>query len=285
MPDEPNESTVIQIVKQYSAGERQFSRINLERANLKKAFLREINLSSSVLNYGILEQADLSNSYFHASSLIKANLSRANLRDTDFTDADLTGANLTGAALIGANFAHANLNKANLSLSRLIEANMANSPQDDNSLEIIKSRKVNFQGANLAGAFLMGVDLNLAQVEGAFFDDTTNFNPSFDPIKAGMVNLKISKAIALDELLAQFNYLVSKSNRFLGPTITTKYFNASRPDYSWLNQFQIDLKHHICIVGNVSGFASLEQLDYFQQWIDSFTKSCSKVIRDFPEKN
>jgi uncharacterized protein YjbI with pentapeptide repeats len=285
MSDESNESIVIQIIKQYSAGQRQFSQVNLERANLKQAFLGEINLSSSVLNYAILEQADLSNSSFHASCLVKANLSRANLRGADFTKADLTGANMTGAALIGANFAHANLSKANLSLSRLIEANMANSSQDNNSSEVTKSPKVNFQGANLAGAFLMGVDLSLAQLEGAFFDDKTNFISSFDPIKAGMVNVKTVEAIALDELLAQFNYLIGSSNRFLGPTITTKYFNSSRPDYSWLNQFQIDPKNHICFVGTVSGFVSLEQLDYFRQWIDSFTQTCSKIIRNFPEED
>lgn len=276
MSDKSNESIVIQIIKQYSAGERQFSQVNLERASLKAAFLREIDLSSSVLNYAILEQADLSNSFFQASSLVKANLSRANLRGADFTQADLASANMTGATLIGANFAHVNLSKANLSLCRL---------KDNNSLEITKSHQVNFQGANLAGAFLMGVDLSLAQLEGAVFDDKTNFIPGFDPIKAGMVNMKMVEAIALDKLLAQFNHLISSSNRFLGPTITNKYFNSSRPDYSWLNQFQINPNNQICFEETVSGFLSLEQLDYFQQWIDSFTQSCAKIIKNFPEED
>ncbi|MGL5832141.1 MAG: pentapeptide repeat-containing protein, partial [Waterburya sp.] len=190
-----------------------------------------------------------------------------------------------GTALIGANFAHANLSKANLSLCRLIQANIANSPQDHSSLDIAKSPKVNFQGANLAGAFFMGVDLSSAQLKGAFFNDKTKFIPSFDPIKAGMVNMKMVEAIALDQLLARFNHLINSSNRFLGPTITTKYFNSSRPDYSWLNQFQINSKNHICFEETVSDFVSLEQLDYFQQWIDSFTQSCSKIIRNFPEEN
>jgi hypothetical protein len=285
MSDESSKIIAMQIVKQYSAGERQFSRANLERANLKEAFLSEINLSNSVLNYAILEQADLSNSIFQASSLVKANLSRANLRGADFTNADLSGANMTGAVLIGTNFAHTNLSKANLSLSRLIKANMANSPQDHNSLAITESPPVNFRGANLAGAFFMGVDLNSAQLEGAFFDDKTNFIPSFDPIKAGMVNLKMVEAIALDKLLAQFNHLLSNSNRFLGPTITTKYFNSSRPDYSWLHQFQINPKNHIFFEGTTSSFVSLEQLDYFQQWIDSFTQCCCKIIKNFPEED
>lgn len=276
MPDESNESIAIQIIKQYSAGERQFSQVNLERANLEAACLSEINLSSSVLNYAILEQANLSNSSFQASSLVKASLSRANLRGADFTKADLTGANMTGAVLIGANFAHANLSKANVSLSRL---------KDNNSLEITKSHQANFQGANLAGAFFMGVDLSLAQLEGAFFDDKTNFISGFDPIKAGMVKMNMIEAIALDKLLAQFNYLVSKSNRFLGPTITTKYFNSSRPDYSWLDQFQINPQNQIDFEGTASSFVSLEQLDCFQQWIDSFTQSCSKIIKNFPEED
>lgn len=78
---------------------------------------------------------------------------------------------------------------------------------------------------------------------------------------------------------------VSNSNRFLGPKITRKYFNASRPDFDWLNQFQINSSRQINYVGTVSSFVSVEQLDYFQQWIDIFTQTCSKIIKNFPAES
>jgi uncharacterized protein YjbI with pentapeptide repeats len=282
MLEKSDKSFAVQICELYATGERHFSQANLKKANLEQAFLSNIDLSNSELTYANLEKADLSNGFFGASSFVKTNLFRANLWGADFTKADLTGANLTGAILVGANFAHANLNNANLSVSRLLEAEITNKFSDKIELKITKSPQINFQGANLAGAFCIGADLSFAQLEGAFFDEKTHFDSSFDPIKAGMINMRMSSAIALDKLLAQFNNLITTSNRYLGPTITSKYFNSSRLDYDWLNQFQINSRNHVSFRGTISSFVSLEQLDYFQQWMDSFTQSCSKIIRNFP---
>jgi uncharacterized protein YjbI with pentapeptide repeats len=280
-----NKSIAIQIREQYSDGERRFSEANLEKANLEKAFLSQIDLSNSVLNYANLEEVDLSNAILRKSSLVKANLFRANLWGADFTKADLSSANVTGATIAGANFAYANLSKANLSGVKLLGTIIANPGQNINTLAIAKANKVNFHGANLTGAFFMGVDLSSAHLEGAVYDDKTNLSPNFDPVKAGMIHIRMMQTIALDKLLAQFNHLISHSNRFLGPTITRKYFHASRPDFDWLNQFQINSSHQISFVGTVSSFVSVEQLDYFQQWIDTFTQTCSKIIKNFPEES
>ncbi|MEY2858360.1 MAG: hypothetical protein RLZZ74_2673 [Cyanobacteriota bacterium] len=276
-----DDGIAIQISKQYACGKREFSNINLEHANLAKAILSQIDLSNSILNHANLEQADLSNAFFRQSSLARANLSRANLRGVDFTKADLSHANMTGAIIIGANFAHANLCRTNLSLSKLLDANINNASHNSNALEIPKTSKVNFHGANLTGAFFMGVDLNSAHLQGAIYDDKTNLAPNFDPVKAGMIHIKMIESVPLDKLLAQFNRLVGHSNRYLGSTITTKYFNSSRPDFDWLNQFQINSDHHISFSGNISNVISLEQSDYFQQWIDAFTQTCSRIIKNF----
>jgi len=276
-----DKSTAIQICEQYSAGERQFFESNLEKANLAKAILSQIDLSNSILNHANLEQADLSNAIFRQSSLAGVNLSRANLRGADFTKADLSYANMTGAIIIGANFAHGNLCRTNLSLSKLLDASINNANCNSNALDISKTNKVNFHGANLTGAFFMGVDLSSANLQGAIYDDKTNLAPNFDPKNAGMIHIKTIESVPLDKLLAQFNHLVTHSNRFLGPTITRKYFNASRPDFYWLNQFQINSDNHISFSGNISNIVSVEQSDYFQQWIDAFTQTCSKIIKNF----
>jgi hypothetical protein len=276
-----DKNVAIQICEQYSAGKRQFFDSNLEQANLAKAILSQIDLSNSVLNHANLEQADLSNAFFRQSSLARVNLSRANLRGANFTKADLSHANMTGAIIIGANFAHANLCRTNLSLSKLLDAKIDNTSHNSNALEIPKANKVNFQGANLTGAFFMGVDLSSAHLEGAIYDDKTNLASDFDPLRAGMIHIRMIESIPLDKLLVQFNHLVSHSNRLLGPTITTKYLNSSRPGFNWLNQFQINSDNHISYSGNISNVVSLEQSDYLQQWIDAFTQTCSRIIKNF----
>jgi Pentapeptide repeats (8 copies) len=280
-----DKNVALQISEQYSAGKRQFFESNLEKANLAKAILSQIDLSNSILNHANLEQADLSNAIFRQSSLAGVNLSRANLRGADFTKADLSYANMTGAIIIGANFAHGNLCRTNLSLSKLLDANVNDAIRDSKALEISQANKVNFRGANLTGAFFMGVDLSSAHLEGAIYDDKTNLAPNFDPKNAGMIHIRMNQSIVLDKLLAQFNHLVAQSNRFLGPTITKKYFNSSRPDFDWLNQFQISSDNQISFSDNISNVLSLEQSNYFQQWIDAFTQTCSRIIKNFPAES
>lgn len=276
------ESVSNQLCKQYSEGERLFSQTNLQKANLEKAFLSQIDLSNSDLSYANLELADLNNASLRESYLVKANLSRANLFETDFNKADLTGANVTGANIIGANFAYANLSKANFSVTKLFETSKLTSNQNNNSQEITKYNKVNFHGAILTGAFFIGVNLSFANLAKAVYDDKTNFPLNFNPENAGMVHIRMMQTVALDQLLAQFNHSFSFANRYLGATIATKYFQTSCPDFDWLKQFQIDSNFRISFVGTVSSFVSVEQLTYFQEWLDAFHLACNKIIKNFP---
>lgn len=276
------ESISNQLCEQYSAGERIFSQINLQEANLEKAFLSRIDLSNSDLSYANLELVNLNHASLKESSLVEANLSRANLFETNFNKADLTGANVTGANITGANFAYANLSKANFSVTKLFENSKISGNQNNNSQEITKYNKVNFYGAILTGAFFIGVNLSFANLERAVYDDKTNFPSNFNPGNVGMVHIRMMQTVALDQLLAKFNYSFSFANRYLGAAITTKYFYISRPDFEWLEQFQIDSMHRISFLGTVSSFVSVEQLTSFQEWIDTFHLTCAKIIKNFP---
>lgn len=75
-----------------------------------------------------------------------------------------------------------------------------------------------------------------------------------------MLHIRTMQTIALDQLIAQFNHSFSFANRYLGATISTKYFHSSRPDFNWLNQFKITSSHRISFIGTVSSFISVEQL-------------------------
>lgn len=262
-----NKSAAIELCEQYSFGARQFHQVQLEKVNLEGAFLSQI---------------DLSNADLRESCLVQANLSRANLSGVNFADANLSRANLTGANIYRANFAGANLNRANLSATKLVETNTTKDVQNNSLLDTVNSIKVDFRWANLTGAFFIGVNLNMANLGGSIYDDDTNIPPGFDPASVGMVHIKMIQNCTLDELLAQFNHLYSYSSKYIGRIIATKYFHSSRPNFDWLNQFEINNSNQIVFQGTVSSFISPEKLYWFQEWMNSFTKSCSSIIKDFP---
>jgi hypothetical protein len=95
-----------QVIRQYKAGERRFSRATLRSANLVGAILRNIDLS-----FANLEKADLRS----------ANLSGANLTGCDLTEADLRDANLNDANLVGANLYQADVTREQLTQARSIK--------------------------------------------------------------------------------------------------------------------------------------------------------------------
>ena len=271
-----NRNAAIELCKQYSLGIKKFHGIQLENADLKKAFLQQIELKRANLDRVNFQLADLSHANFRESSLVRANLSRANLSKADFSNTNLSRANLTGANLYQTNLSRANLSQTNLSLIRFIPKAIATSEHRD--------LLVDFRRANLRGAFLIGVDLSNANLSGAVYDDRTQMPVGFSPQNKGMIHINTMQQFAINELLFQFNHIYSCSNRYLGKTISRKYFNSSRPKLDWLNQFSIDGSNQIVYDGSVSNPITSKQLESFHKWIKSFTKICSLIIKDFSKR-
>ncbi len=90
----------------------------------------------------------------------------ARLPGADLWYADLAGVNLRGADLRGADLRYANLRDANLEYACLDHADLWE--------------------AELQGANLRGVSLDQAQIWGAFYDDTTLFDPELQPEHKGL---------------------------------------------------------------------------------------------------
>lgn len=265
-----NNNAAIKLRKRYSGGERQFYRAQLEKVDLEAALLTHIDLRRANLDYANFQKADLSNANLKKSSLIKANLCRANLRNANLTGADLSNANLTGADLTGINLSNANLNKANLSIVRF------------EKVDITKSIVANFSSANFVGALFLGVDLRNVNLEGSLYDNTTKFPIDFDPVVRGMLKeCTVLKDCNVEGLITQFSHLCRCSNKYLGGIITAKYFYSSRPNFDWLNKFIINNSAQITYQGSIADSVSSEQLHWFQQWMDSFTQSCSQIVKDF----
>ena len=244
--------------EQYALGHRSFSNINLEKAYLEDTFFSRVEMKQANLNFANFKNADLSDADLAESSLI----------NTEFSHAHLSGINLSNANLTSANFAKSILNQANLTKACLAKACMA-------SAVLIEA---DLSGADLSGADLSGANLTRTKFKGAFYDRDTSFPADFDPKSKGAID-----KFNIDDLIAQFNHLCECSNRYLGNTMTAKYFYSSRPNCDWLNLFTIDKSSKIIYQRNLSISPTSEEIQLFQQWMNSFTKSCSLIIKDFVE--
>lgn len=149
-----------EVLRSYSNGIRDFSRINLQKAPLMSISLKEV-----VLDGSNLKKADLSKANLSHSSLIRVNLSQANL-----TRAVLTEVNLTKSSLTQANFESAHLEKANFESAILREANFRSS----------YLAQTNFAGADLTKAILP-----LDYPYDVYYDRKTIFDADFDPKMMG----------------------------------------------------------------------------------------------------
>jgi hypothetical protein len=105
-------------------------------------------------------------------------------------------------------------------------------------------------------------------------------------------NSQISSPVTTDlkpdlkELLIALNHFSSLATQYLGPTMVANYWQASRPNNEWLDQFQVDRTARIMFVNQLSSDGSLtitsDQHQWLQTWVKTFIERCSKVIRDFP---
>lgn len=255
-------SSVFDIQERYNRGERNFSKAQLRRIDLRKAQLRGINLEGADLSYADLRDADLTG----------ANLSRCY-----FNEANLTGANLTGANLTGAYFIKAYLIGANCHKVIAKEANFTGSFLS----------KANFTQADLTGAIFSGAYLSSGVFRDAKYDGTTRLDRGLNPESLGMKKISIltpegGVKVTLGEVIIYFEAIAAIVSKYLGNTITAKYFEETRPEVEWLHNFSMDKKGKVHFPGSLTAPATALQLKWFEKWTDAFIKKCSLVIQDLP---
>ncbi|MGD2183802.1 pentapeptide repeat-containing protein [Lusitaniella coriacea] len=146
-----------ELLYRYTAGERDFSQVDLRRTDLRGASLSETNFFQAYLDEANLNGADLRRANFNGAYLRGANLNEANLRG-----ANLRGASLWETFLVEANLRGAYLNDANLWGANLREANLIDSTCNG----------ADFSGANLRGADLSRAVLSRTHLSGANLSGT-----------------------------------------------------------------------------------------------------------------
>jgi uncharacterized protein YjbI with pentapeptide repeats len=163
---------------------------DLSRANLSGAkFYRSTNLNfanfkAANLSNSDLRELNLRNSNFSGANLSEANLSDTNLNSVNFYRANLCKANLNAANLDAVNFCGANLNEANLEYANLRGAQIQEAIIDEKWYlvwDIINN------GAE--GRVLYGLDLSMADLEGANFAEADLHNTNFTGAKLSRANL------------------------------------------------------------------------------------------------
>ena len=291
--------TAAQLLERYASGERRFRQVQLKKVDLKGANLAQIELRGADLSNANLREADLSNADLRdacldGADLYNANLSRANLQGARLAKANLKEANLTRASLeqvhlegafltkasmIRASLKEANLIGAHLNEANLGSANLSNAYLDGAYLIQTSLLKANLAEASVMGAFLSGAALSGANFNGAYYTDKTNFDASFDPVSAGLRKIQNR---SIEELLNAFKYLNDGANRYCGSKMTARYWESSRPDFEWLQQFQVNASGKITFSGNTTEPLTSVKLRYCQKWLDTFIDSCSKIIQEFP---
>ena len=253
----------INIQKQYHSGQRDFSGQQLRRINLRKARLRGINLSGADLSYADLRDADLRG----------ADLSRCYLNEANLTGADISGANLTGCYLIKAYLTKVNAQKAILKEAYLTSSFLT---------------RANLSGANLAGTFFNNSYLTGVKFHQAVYSNATRFDRGINPEALGMIktssfsNNAVQKT-TIGDLIGNLEKITSTITHYLGVTIATRNWEASRPDFDWLNNLSLNKQGQINYQGSLNDRATSIQIKSLQKWISSFVEKCSLFIHDLPQ--
>jgi len=110
--------------------------------------------------------------------------------------------------------------------------------------------------------------------------DTNNSATFTSPSKT--VSAK-TQEYKLDELLAALNKLSSFTTQYLGKVVVTNYWKSSRPDSSWLTEFEIDRSGQISHPKQKAIACTPEQHQQIQSWVTAYIKRCKQVIRNFDQ--
>lgn len=87
-------------------------------------------------------------------------------------------------------------------------------------------------------------------------------------------------AIDPADLVNALNQMSQLASRYLGTTISSNYWKATRPDQA-MAKFEVDRTARIRLIG-ASTHINTKMQRQIQAWVAAFVDRCTKIIRDFP---
>jgi hypothetical protein len=88
--------------------------------------------------------------------------------------------------------------------------------------------------------------------------------------------------VKIEDLVIALNQLNYFSNSFLGAILTFNAWQSTRPQFDWLDNFQVNrATKNITFSGITTSTADAIQLQWIQEWVSAFIYQISQTIRDF----
>jgi hypothetical protein len=110
--------------------------------------------------------------------------------------------------------------------------------------------------------------------------NTSTSVKSIEPDTEQFVYIKTNTTI--EELVNVINQLSSLCVKYIGPNMTLKYLEQSRPEDSWLANFQFTKHPQISFLGNAQEELTNEQKILVKQWLKDFLKESTTVLSYLP---
>jgi hypothetical protein len=97
---------------------------------------------------------------------------------------------------------------------------------------------------------------------------------------------EIASSHNLNDLLLALNHLNKFTNQYLGTSVIVNYWKTTRPQHSWLNNFQIDRSAQVSFANitaqELQSPLKGEELQWIREWVLAFIQRCAQAMRDFP---
>ena len=87
----------------------------------------------------------------------------------------------------------------------------------------------------------------------------------------------------LEELLDALNKLSHFTTQYLGKVVVTNYWKSTRPDSSWLKEFEVDRNGQISHPQQKTLVCNPDQVRQMREWVATYVKRCKQVIRNFDQ--
>ena len=95
-------------------------------------------------------------------------------------------------------------------------------------------------------------------------------------------NAPLEVKVTVEELLKALNHLSRFNSNYIGTKLTANYWQLTRPNFDWLDNFQINRSAEIAFSGAIAEAVSASQHQWVKEWTAAFIKQCSRIIQDLP---
>lgn len=88
--------------------------------------------------------------------------------------------------------------------------------------------------------------------------------------------------VTIEDFLELLNHLSEFTSKYIGAKLTINCWQLSRPEFEWLENFQINISTKITFAGEITADVIALQKHWLKEWCFGFIKQGSKIIKDFP---